>query len=101
METRKNKSGYSGFMLALLMLLSTVNAQAITVSKFIDNVKREMSKDGLTGVYLIAGILGFGIVLFIIVSIVNKYRKVDSKPNNIKPINHKHHHHHRIIKKSA
>lgn len=101
MKAAEKKPGPGGWMLAALLFLATLNAQAITVNKFISNVKREMARDGLTGVYLIVGILGFGITLFIIVSIVNKFKKPDSKPTNIKPISHRHHHHHKIIKKSA
>lgn len=102
MKAAEKKPGLGGLMLTALLFLVTLSAQAITVNKFISNVKREMARDGLTGVYLIVGILGFGITLFIIVSIVNRFKKPESKPTNIKHITHRHHHHpHKIIKKSA
>ena len=101
MKAAAKKSGLSGLMLTAFLFLTAFSAQATTVNKFISDVKKEMSRDGMTGVYLIAGILGFGIALFIIVSIVNKFKKPESKPTNIKHITHRHHHPHRIIKKSA
>jgi hypothetical protein len=102
MKATEKKSGLGGLMLTAMLFLIAFSAQATTLNKFISDVKKEMSRDGMTGVYLIAGILGFGIVLFIIVSIVNKFKKPEPKPTNIKHIAHRHHHHpHRVIKKSA
>lgn len=99
METKKTKSVKSALLLTCLFLISSFFAKAAETDKF----TKGLSSDGYIGYYIIGGILGFGIIAFIIVSIIDKrHEKEEREHSNIKHIaHHKHHHHHRVIKKSA
>lgn len=99
METKEKKSVNSGLFLTCLLVVSTFFAKAADLNKF----TKGLSNDGFIGYYIIGGILGFGIIAFIIVSIIDKkHEKEDKEHSNIKHIaHHKHHHHHKVIKKSA
>lgn len=98
MKTIQKKTGRGTFLTwALTLTAFCLNAQTPEQLK-----AREAAHDSYIGFYIVGGILGFGIVAFIIFSIVDKYKKDDEKPNNFKHLNHhRHHHHHRVIKKSA
>ena len=59
-------------------------------------------KDANIGYFIIGGILGFGIIGYLTVTIIEKYRKRNEKPP-IKTIktSHSRHHHIKVVKKSA
>lgn len=102
METKLTKS-VSGGLLTCLLILCSAFARAEEVSdKLNKTLTSDLSKDGFIGYYIIGGILGFGIIAFIIVTIYDKKHEHDDDHANIKHLSHhKHHHHHRVIKKSA
>lgn len=101
-----NKSGNGGLLLTCLLMLSSMFATAQD-GKLAKTLTQDLAKDGFIGIYIIGGILGFGIIAFIIVSIYDKRHKDDDKDHhaNIRHLSsHKHHHHHhphKVIKKSA
>lgn len=102
MKTLIKKSGNGSLLLTCMLILSSlvVNAQD---KKLSNTLTQDLSKDGFVGFYIIGGILGFGIIGFILVSMYEKRHKDDDKGNqNVKHISHhRHHHHHKVIKKSA
>lgn len=75
--------------------------------KLAKTLGQDLVKDGFIGIYIVGGILGFGIIAFIIVSVYDKRHKDDDKEThaNIRHLSsHRHHHHqhpHKVIKKSA
>ena len=59
-------------------------------------------KDANIGYFIIGGILGFGIIGYIAISIIEKYRPKSNKdPVKVVNINHNKHRHHKVVKKSA
>ena|ERR1700741_2581357 len=104
METQVKKSVYQGLFLTCILMLSSFLAKA-DASKLNKTLTSDLSKDGAIGYYIIGGILGFGIIAFIIVTIYDKKHEHDddNHNSNIKHMAHHkhHHHHHRVIKKSA
>lgn len=100
METTIKKTGNGAiiWMGVLLILSQNIFAQSNeSTRKSIFGLE-----DNAIGYIIIGSILGFGIVSYIIISIISKNSKNEASANNVKPINHhRHHHHHRIIKKSA
>ena len=101
-----DKSRNGGLLLTCLLMLSSMFAMAED-GKLAKTLTQDLAKDGFIGVYIIGGILGFGIISFIIVSIYDKRHKDDDKDQhtNIRHLSsHRHHHHHqshKVIKKSA
>lgn len=85
-----------GIILLLLVYLVSNAQEQIAESK-----QTHMFKDANIGYLIIGGILGFGITGYIIVSIIEKYRK-KSDAKSEKTVNHGYsrYHHHKIIKKS-
>lgn len=104
MKTTVKNSGNGGLLLTCLLMLISFFAKAEEgVGKIAKNVTDDLSKGGFIGFYIIGGILAFGIIAYVIVSIYDRKHKDDDKDHsNVKHISHhRHHHHHKIIKKSA
>ncbi len=98
-----DKSGKGGLLLTCLLMLSSMLTMAQD-GKLAKSLGQDLTKDGFIGFYIIGGILGFGIIAFIIVSIYDKRHKDDDKDQaNVRHISHHRHHHHphKVIKKSA
>lgn len=97
METRTSRSQRSSrFMLIFLLFQSFwMSAQQNTLSK-----KLGISGDEMNSVYIIGGVLVFGIGVYVIYSIIERNRKEET-PTNRRSVSHRHHHHHRVVKKSA
>jgi ABC-type nickel/cobalt efflux system permease component RcnA len=72
-----------------------MNAQQSNMTK-----KLGISGDEMNSLYIIGGVLVFGIGVYVIYSIIDRNRKED-KPANRRPVSHRNHHHHRVVKKSA
>ncbi len=103
MKTIVKNSGNGGLLLTCLLMLTSIFAKAEGLDKIVKNFTDDLSKGGFIGFYIIGGILGFGIIAFVIVSIYDRKHKDDDKDQtNVKHISHhRHHHHHKVIKKSA
>ena len=98
-----NKSGNGGLLLTCLLMLSSMLGMAQD-GKLAKSLGQDLTKDGFIGFYIIGGILGFGIIAFIIVSMYNKRHQDDDKANIRHIPHHRHHHHHqtnKVVKKSA
>lgn len=92
--------GKKMFAFYLIFLINrTLNAQE--TSFFSKNIFGGISKDGNSGFLIIGVIIGFGICGYIIVSIIEKYRKKEpeNSENTHHHIHHKHHHRKRFMKK--
>lgn len=103
MKTLVKKSGNGSLLLTCMLILSSFLANA-QEKKLSNTLAQDLSKDGFIGFYIIGGILGFGIIGFILVSMYEKKHKDDDKDQqqNVRHISHhRHHHHHKVIKKSA
>ncbi len=97
MKTTIQKSGNNSILLTMLLLFVSIYSKAQGENTFMDIVHRNMS-----GIYIIGGVLSFGIGLYVVSLIVSRYSKQDADaPKNIHPISHRHKHPHRVIKKSA
>jgi uncharacterized membrane protein len=103
MKTTVKNSRNGGLLLTCLLMLTSFFAKADGLDKIVKNLTNDLSKGGFIGFYIIGGILAFGIIAFVIVSIYDKKHKDDDKDHtNVKHLSHhRHHHHHKIIKKSA
>jgi uncharacterized membrane protein YeaQ/YmgE (transglycosylase-associated protein family) len=96
MKTTVKKTG-RGILLTTLMVFGSIYSKAEAENKILEIVSNNMS-----GIYLISGVLGFAILLYIISKIASKYVKEDdTNPKFHQTIAHRHKHHHRVIKKSA
>jgi hypothetical protein len=87
--------------LVLFLVLTGLSQTLKAEGKLSSNFANDLVKDGFVGYYIIGGIIAFGLLGYLIISLVRK----NEKSNEIEhPMAHKHHHHrhhHRIIKKSA
>lgn len=85
---------------SLIILGSVLNTLSASPDGIMSDLKKGFSGSNLTSLYIIGGVLGFGILGYIIVTIASKF----SKPSdNKKPVVklHPHKHHHRVVKKTA
>lgn len=97
MKTTIKKSGNKSILLTMLLLFTSICLKAQEENKIMEIVHKNMS-----GIYIIGGVLAFGIGLYVVSVIVSKYSKDDdASPKNVHPISHRHKHPHRVIKKSA
>lgn len=97
MKTTIQKSGNKSILLTMMLLLISIYVKAEGENTFMDIVHRNMS-----GIYIIGGVLAFGIGLYVVSLIVSRYSKQDDEaPKNTHSITHRHKHPHRVIKKSA
>ena len=97
MKTKIQKTGNKSILLTTFLLFISICLKAEEKNTFMDIVHRNMS-----GIYIIGGVLAFGIGLYVVSLIVSRYSKQDDDaPKKIHPISHRHKHPHRVIKKSA
>jgi|LakMenEpi03Aug12_release.lakeMendotaPanAssembly.Ray.scaffolds.fasta_scaffold3465107_1 hypothetical protein len=85
----------------LFLVLTSLSQTLRAEEKLSSNFANDLVKDGFIGYYIIGGILAFGILGYLIISLV---RKNENTKEHEHPMVHKHHHHrhhHRVIKKSA
>lgn len=99
MATTIKNSDKKGILLTALLLSLTVCAKAQTSSNFFSKVYDNLIKDSGASIFIIASVIGVGLLAFIINKMVNKDEKDDK--NTVHPTSHRHHHHHRVVKKSA
>ena len=98
MKTIIHKSGNKRTLLTLLSFF----VSAFTKAQSTNSLLNEKPKDLYISIYIIGGVLGFGIIIFSISKLMAKYQKEDEEnKKKIRPISHRQHHHQRIIKKSA
>ena len=102
MKTTTQKNKHVRFWMFNISMLTTIALNAETTNTFTKVMKESFSGDGFISVYIIGGVLVFGIISYLIVSKIEKAEKTDEKErDNVRPISQRHHHSHRIIKKSA
>ena len=102
MKTTVKNSGNKNILITMSLVFAGLCAKAESVGVFFNGVIKDMSKDGGDGLYLIGGVLGFGVLLFIINKIALRFSKnEDDDQKNVRVISHRDRHHHRVIKKSA
>ena len=94
METTKIKSVITRALLILLSLLVPVFAKAEK------SIRDSISDDETNSLYIIGGVLAFGIGFYVVYSLIEKNKKRQT-PANRKPVSHRNHHHHRVLKKSS
>ncbi len=102
MKTTIKDSEKKGILLTFVLLSLSICAKAQGSSNFFGKIYANLIKDSQASFFIIAGVIGIGLMAFLILKIAKKYEKEDEKneKNNIRPISHRHHHH-RVIKKSA
>lgn len=102
MKTTIKDSGKKGILFTFVLLSLSICAKAQGSSNFFSKIYNNLIKDSQASFFIIAGVIGIGLVAFLILKIAKKYEKEDNKneKNNVRPISHRHHHH-RVIKKSA
>jgi hypothetical protein len=85
-----------------MVLSLSICAKAKGSSNFFTKIYNNLIKDSQASFFIIAGVIGIGVLAFFILKIAKKYEKEDEKneKNSMRPISHRHHHH-RVIKKSA
>lgn len=97
MKTKIQKTGNKSILLTTFLLFISIYLKAEEKNTFMDIVHRDLS-----GIYIIGGVLAFGIGLYVISLIFSRYTKQDDEaPKNTHPISHRHKHPYRVIKKSA
>ena len=99
MKTTIKDSGKKGILLTCVLLSLSICAKAQGSSNFFNEMYDDLTNCSPASFYIIAGVFGFGLIVFLISKIASKYNKEEEK-NNIRPISHRHHHH-RVVKKSA
>lgn len=102
MATTIKDSGKKGILLTYVLLSLSICAKAQDSSNFLTKIYDNLIKDSQASFFIIAGVIGIGVLAFFILKIAKKYEKEDEKngKNNVRPISHRHHHH-RVVKKSA
>lgn len=85
----------------LLLLFFSINFTGRAEDKLSTNFANDLVKDGFIGYYIIGGILAFGILGYLIITLVRKHENTSSSNHTAHKHHHRHHHHHRVIKKSA
>jgi hypothetical protein len=99
METLQKTSKTRAIGAFSLLILGSVNTLSAG-NDIMSDLQKGFSGSNLTSLYIIGGVLGFGILGYIIVSVISKYSKKEEKQKHIaKPHHHKHHH--RVVKKST
>ncbi len=91
-----NRGGLFVFIFLMLQSFWLCAQESQSLSK-----KLHISGDEMNSLYIIGGVLIFGIASYIIYSIIDKNKKVDKPRNNKPATSHRNHHHHRVVKKSA
>ncbi len=94
----KNSTSNPGVLLVIFLIFQSVWLQAQQTQSL--SKKLHISGDEMNSLYIIGGVLIFGIASYVIYSIIDKNRKVD-KPANNRPVSSHRHNHHRIVKKST
>ncbi len=90
---RGNLTGLSFF------LASSLLNQAKAGNGFIESFKKSVEGDGIISVYIIGGILGFGILGYFIVTKLSKNSEKESETKHyIKNRTPRNHHQHRVTK---
>lgn len=85
---------------SLIILGSVLNTLSASPDGIMSDLKKGFSGSNLTSLYIIGGVLGFGIIGYVIVSILSRgSNKKEQTKTSIKP--HSHRYHHRIVKKTA
>jgi hypothetical protein len=103
METTFKKNQTKGILTTFAFVMLTVCAKAQGSSNFFSKIYANLMKDSQASFFIIAGVVGIGLLAFFINKMANKNNKEDEKngKNTTRSISHRHHHHHRIVKKSA
>lgn len=96
MKTIIKISENKGILFILLLIFISVQSKADTTS----TASVGTSKDGFVSFYIIGGVFGLGLVIYLINKITSKFIKEENK-KSIPTISHRRTHHHRVIKKSA
>lgn len=102
MKTTINDSGKKGILLTFVLLWLSFCANAQGSSNFFTKIYDSVIKDSQASIFIIAGVLGIGLVAFFVLKIANKDKGDEKSERPVtRPTSHRHHHHHRVIKKSA
>jgi hypothetical protein len=99
MKTLKTFKNERLFRSVLLLLFFSINFTIRAEDKFSKNFANDLVKDGFIGYYIIGGILAFGIIGYLIISLVRKHEKTSGTNHTTHKHHHHRHHHHRNIKK--
>lgn len=94
MKASKNNSTTNGIILLILSLISPILLKA--EKTFRDSI----SDDETNSLFIIGGVLAFGIGFYAVYSIIEKNKKRVTHSNK-RSVSHRHHSHHRVVKKSA
>jgi len=102
MKTAIKDSGKKGILVTFVLVMLSVGARAQGSSNFFSKIYANLIKDSQASFFIIAGVVGIGLLAFFINKLANKNNAQDDKneKNNSRPVSHRHHHH-RIVKKSA
>jgi hypothetical protein len=90
------------FKSPLFLLFFGISYTMSAENKLSANFTDDLAKDGFIGYYIVGGILAFGIIGYLIVSLIRKQE--NSRSSNYtrhKHFHHRHYHNHRLSKKSA
>ncbi len=103
MKTIGKNSAIATLITSYLLIQSTQLKASERWDSFTKNMSNYFAKDGLSSFYIIGGIAIFGVIIFVVNSIVKRREReneLKGKSNTtIRPLSH--HRHHRAIKKTA
>lgn len=98
MKTTYQNSKNRSVLFALILIATSLHSLANNIN----NPSSVLSEDNTASYCIIGGVLGFGIIIFLINYIFNKDNNEEKKSSNIRIMTHRHkYNHHRLIKKTS